>query len=162
MQEENECCPKFDPQPWEGVTHEWKDKIFIQDSIKQFMHMPLPGQYHKVIGRMWAEAEKYQVATTDMKDFMILSYDPSPWKSELYMTVTAEHPDLKNVVKISGTFISKTFDGPFQHVPKYMKETEKYVQRLGKTVKKYYFYFTTCPKCAKKYGHNYIVVLAEI
>jgi hypothetical protein len=160
--EKTECCPKFDPKPWEEATHEWKDKLFMVDSIKQFLHMPLPGQFGKVITRMWDQSNKLGIATTDMKDFLMLSYDPSPWKSEIYMTVTQEHPELKNLVKISGTFLSKVFDGPFQNVPKYMKETEKYALSQGKIAKKYYFYYTTCPKCAKKYGHNYIVVFAQI
>jgi hypothetical protein len=25
-----------------------------------------------------------------------------------------------------------------------------------------YFFYTTCPKCAKKYGKNYVVILAQI
>jgi hypothetical protein len=36
------------------------------------------------------------------------------------------------------------------------------VAAKGKSVKNYYFYYTTCPKCARKYGHNYVVVLAEV
>jgi len=159
--EEKECCPKFDPQPWEGITHEWKDKLFLVDSIPQFMHIPLPGYYGKVITRMWNLAKKYEAAP-EMKDFMLLSYDPSPWKSLMYLSLTKEIPEEKSVVRITGTFISKVFDGPFQNVPKYLKQTESFLKEQGKTAKKYYFYYTTCPKCAKKYGHNYIVVFAEI
>jgi hypothetical protein len=29
-------------------------------------------------------------------------------------------------------------------------------------IKKWYMWYTTCPKCAKKYGKNYVVVIAEI
>lgn len=25
-----------------------------------------------------------------------------------------------------------------------------------------YFHYTTCPKCAKKYGHNYVVLFTEV
>jgi hypothetical protein len=25
----------------------------------------------------------------------------------------------------------------------------------------YFFYYTTCPKCAKKHGHNYTVAFAK-
>jgi hypothetical protein len=160
--EEEICCPKFDPKPWEEATLVWKDKLFITDSIKQFMHMPLPGQMGKVMTRMFDLTKKCGVEVTDINDFIVMSYDPSPWKSELYMTVTGEHPDLKNTVKLSGTFLTKVFDGPYNNIPKYMKEMEAYVQKQGRTSKKYYFYYTTCPKCAKKYGHNYIVVFVEV
>lgn len=160
--EEEICCQKFDPQPWDEVTLEWKDKLFMTDSIKQFMHMPLPGQYGKVMTRLFDKAKQCGVEVTDMKEFIVMSFDPSPWKSEIYMTISAEHPDIRNVTKISGTFLTKVFDGPYNAVPKFMKEMDAYVLKQGKTVKKYYFYFTTCPKCAKKYGHNYMVVFAEI
>ena len=33
---------------------------------------------------------------------------------------------------------------------------------LGKPDGEVYFYYTTCPKCAKHYGHNYVVGFAEI
>jgi hypothetical protein len=39
---------------------------------------------------------------------------------------------------------------------------QAYVSEQGKTPKKMYFYYTTCPKCAKKYGKNYVVLLAQI
>jgi hypothetical protein len=32
----------------------------------------------------------------------------------------------------------------------------------GRSSQKYFFYFTTCPKCAKKYGHNYVVAFAQV
>jgi hypothetical protein len=39
---------------------------------------------------------------------------------------------------------------------------DQYVKASGKKTKKYYFYYTTCPKCAKKYGNNYVVAFAEV
>jgi len=37
-----------------------------------------------------------------------------------------------------------------------------YVSRKGKTSKKTYFFYATCPKCAKYYGKNYVVILAQL
>jgi hypothetical protein len=37
-----------------------------------------------------------------------------------------------------------------------------YVEAQGKELKKMYFYYTTCPKCAKEYGKNYVVILAQV
>jgi hypothetical protein len=156
----SECCPPFDSIPWDEKTHEWKEKLFICDSIPQFLHIPLPSSMGKAIGRMNAKAQKAG-ALVEKDEFILLSYDPSPWKSILYMSVTKEVPDADNI-KLTGTFISKVYDGPYSAVPRYIKDTVNYVSSLGKTVKKFYFYYTTCPKCAKKYGHNYIVSLAEV
>jgi len=157
---DQECCPVFDPAPWDHKTHEWVDKLFIMKTIPQFFHMPLPFTYAGTLGSMWKSA-KDSGSAPEMKDFLLLAYDPSPWKSELYMSVTKEVPGAKNI-NLTGTFISKVFDGPFNHVPKYLKEFQGYLEQINKTAKKYYFYYTTCPKCAKKYGHNYIVAFAEI
>ena len=152
------CCPKFNPKKWDNKTHQWKDKLFIQDNVRQIFHNPL--NIGKVITRMWNKAQEAGAAP-DIKDFILMAYDPSPWVSELYMTVTKEVPNAKNV-KLSGTFVTKVFDGPYNEVPKWFKEMEKYLSGKGKIGKKYYFYFTTCPKCAEYYGHNYVVAFAEV
>jgi hypothetical protein len=92
MSESAECCPEFNPEPWNKVTHQWKDKPFIIDTIPQFMHMPLPWMYRKVLARMWDKAKHLGIAP-DLRDFLLLAYDPSPWKSELYLAVTKDSPD---------------------------------------------------------------------
>jgi len=154
------CCPKFDPGPWDGKTHEWKDKPFTMESIPQFLHMPFPPMFARTVTRMWKQAQEAG-ATPEMKDFLLMAYDPSPWKSELYLAVTKEISGAKNVT-LSGTFFTKVFDGPYNAVPRWIKEMASQITAQGKTPKKYYVYFTTCPKCAKTYGHNYAVALAQV
>jgi len=156
----DECCPKFDPALWQEKEVTWTDKQFIKESIPLFFHMPLPWMVGKSVARMWKKIKDAK-ADPDMKDFLWLAYDPSPWKGEYYMTATKEVPNAENVI-LSGTFMTKVFDGPFNAVPKWMKIMDKYVADKGKKVKKYYFYYTTCPKCAKKYGHNYVVAFAQV
>lgn len=156
----DECCPKFDPKPWESREFVWKDKMFIMDSIPQFMHMPIFGGIDKVMTKLWNKAEESK-AKPDNKDFLVLAYDPSPWKCEFYMTVTKEVSGIENA-KISGTFVTKVFDGPYNDVPKWIKVMDKYLEGKEQKAIKYYFYYTTCPKCAEKYGHNYVVVFAQV
>ncbi|HEX7576218.1 MAG TPA: hydrolase [Candidatus Methanoperedens sp.] len=64
--------------------------------------------------------------------------------------------------KISGTFLTKVFEGPYKNAGKWAKEMKGYVSSKGKELKKMYFFYTTCPKCAEFYGKNYTVVLARI
>jgi len=75
--------------------------------------------------------------------------------------VTKDVPGLKKV-QISGTFLSKVFEGPFSSVKKWVGEMAEYAERKGKRVEKLYFFYTTCPACAKKYGKNYVVLLAKV
>jgi hypothetical protein len=160
MPEEKLCCAQFNPEPWQKTTHQWKDKPFLMDTVPQFLHMPLPGVYRRTLARMWERANALGAAP-DIKDFLLLAYDPSPWKSELYVALTKRVPE-SDVVGLSGTYVSMVFDGPFSEVPKYMKQMDAFLMGGGQKSKKYFFYFTTCPKCAKKYGHNYIVALAQV
>lgn len=121
------------------------------------MHIPL--NMGTVVKRMLGKIEGAK-ATPDSKDFLMLCYDPSPWKSEIYMTVTKNIPDGK-IAKLSGSFLSKVYDGPYNAVPNWIKDMDKYVAGKKKTVKKYYFHYAYCPKCSKKYGHNYCIAFAQ-
>jgi hypothetical protein len=154
------CCPEFDATRWNNVTHKWNDKLFMKDSVPELFHIPLPGTYNRTITRMWKKAEDAGAAPAP-KDFLLLAYDPSPFKGELFMSITKEVPDAENI-RLTGTYISRVFDGLYNKVPRYMEEMNGYLKSIGKTSKKFYFYFAYCPKCAKKYGHNYIVALAEV
>ncbi len=39
--EANPCCPRFDPEPWDGKELLWRDKRFVKDHVISFLHMPL-------------------------------------------------------------------------------------------------------------------------
>jgi hypothetical protein len=154
------CCPVFDPVPWDETTHAWKDRVFLRATVPQFFHMPIPGLYGRAIAKLRNDAKEGGIVP-DEKDFMLLSFDPSPWKSELYLAVTGER-SLLPTVKLSGEYISKVFDGPYSGIPKYLEEFEDFAHGQRKKLGNYFFWYTTCPKCAKKYGHNYIVILGEV
>ena len=154
------CCPKFDTGPWHETEHEWTDKPFIKGSVRQFLHRPLPSAMKKTIGRMWSMAKQSGSAPSD-EDFLLLAYDPSPWRSELYMAVTKEVAGAENV-RLSGRYLTKVFDGPYSSPPAWVKDMERFVESRGEKANKYFFYFTTCPRCAKIYGHNYAVVFAQV
>lgn len=154
------CCPKFDPGPWDGKRHLWKDKLFVRRTTPQFFHMPLLPLYQRTVAGMWKHVQE-SGAAPPLQDFLLLAHDPSPWKSELYMAVTGSVSGADNVA-LSGEFYSRVFDGPYKAVPKWIKKMDAELAGRGRKAKKYYVYFTTCPRCAKIYGHNYAVVLAEI
>ena len=156
--EEKQCCPLFNPIPWQEKEHIWKDKPFVKTYVKQIFHIPL--NMGQVITKMWASINDANAQPSD-EDFLILAYDPSPWKSELYFSVTKPVEGLENVT-LSGKYITKVFDGPFNDVPKWISEFDIYLEKKNLKALKYYFHYTTCPKCAKKYGHNYVVAFAQI
>jgi hypothetical protein len=154
------CCPEFDRAPWDDKVHVWKDKPFIQESMPVFFHVPWPPMIGRLMSRMYGKAVSAGAAP-EPKDVLALATDPTPWRTEWYMSVTKEVPDAKNVT-LSGTFFTRVFDGPYNRVPKWIKEMDRHLAGEGKRVRRYFFHYTSCPKCAKRRGHNYVVGFAEI
>ena len=110
---------------------------------------------------MTRNMEKIKTAAALASEPIVLSDEKSLWGADVYIAVSKEVPGAE-MVKISGAFLSKVFEGPFQNIGKWLKEMETFVKAKGQVSKKLYFFYTTCPKCAKFYGKNYVVILAQI
>lgn len=76
----------------DSKAQEWKDKPFTVGSIPQFLHMPLPLTFARTLSRIWKQAQEAG-ADPPIEDFLLMAYDPSPWKSELYTAVTSDQGD---------------------------------------------------------------------
>jgi hypothetical protein len=152
----SECCPKFDPQPWDEVTLNWEGKRFVKDHVTSILHIPL--NYGAIMTRNVAAIEAAGATPSLM---VVLTDECSLWGADVYFEVTRDIPGA-NMATLSGTFLSKVFDGPYSSMRKWINEMKSYVQKKGAQVRKLYFFYTTCPKCAKKHGNNYVVILAQI
>ncbi len=124
---------------------------------KSLFHIPL--DIGKVMSRAMRRITEAKAETTDT--YLILSRDLSPWRSEHYFLVT-KPVDGMETESLSGLFLTKVFEGGFGQLPKWMKDMENYVTKQGRAVKNLYAFYTTCPKCAKRYGKNYVVLFAEV
>ncbi len=153
---DEECCPVFDPAPWDGKTHTWEDKRFIRDHVRTFFYIPL--NFGTVVTRMTRAVE---TAGAGMPGSLCLSDHTSKWNMDLLLAVDREVPGAENMA-LSGTYMSKAYEGPFKDTGKWCSDFESYARESGRTIRKLYMWYTTCPKCAKKYGKNPVVVLAEV
>ncbi len=70
--------------------------------------------------------------------------------------------DGAETVTLSGTFLTRVYEGPFRDAPKWCADMTAYVAAKGRTPKKMYLAYTTCPRCAKAYGKNYVVAFAQV
>ena len=156
-----ECCPKFDIEKWDRKTFNWENKLFIKETISTFFHIPFPPTIGKKVMKMHFLAEKSDATIRDKTDALILFRDPSAFKSEIYYSVTKE-VDGANNTAISGSFVSGVFDGPYNSVPKYIKEMEEFLKGREQEAKDYYVHYAYCPKCAKESGHNYMILFALV
>ncbi len=97
-------------------------------------------------------------------EVLVLFQDPSPFKSNIFISVTGDVPRANNVT-ISGTFAARVYDGSYNAAPKFVKDMNTFLQKEGKKVPRddqYYVHYAYCPGCAKKYGHNYMILFAQI
>jgi len=156
METETGCCPRFDPKPWDGKILVWKNKPFVKASVFTLFFMPI--NFGSVISRVYG---KVQEAGAAAKDNVCLSDHTSKWNMDIYLDVKKPVDGLDNV-KLSGKFLSKVYEGPFKDTGKWCKDFDAYAKKKGFTVGKMYMWYTTCPSCAKKYGKNYVGIIAKV
>jgi len=150
------CCPKFEPAGWDEKEFSWSNKKFVKGKVFTFLYMPI--NFGGVITKLM---KKIDEAGAVCVDNMALSDHTSMWNMDLLLAVDKEIPGLENI-NLSGKFLSKVYKGDFSKTGEWMKDFEKFTKSKNITVKKSYMWYTTCPKCAKKYGKNYVVTIAEI
>jgi hypothetical protein len=157
MSDQNEeCCPKFDPAPWDGKVLEWENKKFIKGKVFTLFFMPV--NFGSVIVKLMAKVKDAGAGTPEN---LCLSDHTSRWNMDLYLAVDKEIPGAENVT-LSGRFFSKVYEGDFKETGKWCRDFENIAKERGMKIEKWYMWYTTCPKCAKKYGKNYTVVIGKI
>ncbi len=151
------CCPKFNPEGWEGRHLVFEDKPFLRATTRSLLHVPI--NMGKVFGRVQKHIE--EAGAQDEDSFLILSRDLSATEAEHYFAVTRDVPG-EEMVALSGTFVTRVFGGPYRHAKDWVNDMEVAASAAGKTAQRVFLFYTTCPACARAYGRNYVVGLAQI
>ena len=151
------CCPRFNPDGWDNQELHFDDKLFVKATTRSVLHIPL--NMADVFSETFAAIEDANAGADDT--YLVLSSDPSAWKGEHLFAVTKPVPD-HEMVRLSGDFLTQVFEGPFRNMEKWRKTLNATVAARGQAVKKTHFFYTTCPSCAKSYGKNYVVGIAEL
>lgn len=151
------CCPKFNPEGWNAQELHFRDKRFVRATTRSLMHVPL--NMSKVFARVMANIEK--AGAMDASDYIVLSRDTSAFAGEHLFAVPKVVPD-EEMTTLSGDFITKVFEGPYKSAGQWRSDMADLVRAHGKEPKSIWFFYTTCPKCAKVYGQNYVVGVAEV
>ncbi len=168
------CCPPFDPSLYreaDGVDYkilQWNSKPFIKEGTWCFYYVPL--SYGKALGRATKKLEDAGAALPE-KDAIVLSDCDSAWYSTMLVSSAKEEVPGAEMVTLSGTYLAKVFEGEYKEMCEWIKATKSLVAQLKEEKKvecedvekmQFLFYYTTCPKCAKKYGKNFVVVFAKL
>lgn len=155
---ETNCCPVPNIKAWDKSEIKFEKKKFIRMYTNSIMYVPVNmGKVMERLDKCATEAK----AKMPYEQGMILSHDLSPWKAEQLYAVSKNVDCAENVV-LDGTFLSLVFEGPYQNAPKWVQSMKDYAESKNKEIEDIYFFYTTCPKCAKHYGKNYTIGLAKV
>lgn len=155
--QEEVCCPEFEPSLWDEKILEWDKKRFVKSNICTLFYMPL--NFGAVMRKLDA---KIRASGAEMeKDGLGLSDHTSKWNMDIYLAVNKEVPGLTNVA-MTGKFLCKVYEGAYKETGKWCKDYENYAKSRHVKIEKWYLWYTTCPKCAKKYGKNYVAIIGRI
>jgi hypothetical protein len=150
------CCPEFDPKQWDDKVFSWENRRFIKDHVCTLFYMPL--NFGRVMTRLH---KKVTNADAAVPDWLCLSDHTSKWNMDILLAIDKEIPGAENVT-MEGRFFSKVYEGPFSDTGKWCKDFESILKAKGFTRKKLFMWYTTCPKCARKYAKNYVVLISQI
>ena len=151
------CCAKFNPAGWD-------------DQVLHFDKKPLCAGDHTVAGACALEHGKGVFAGTephfaggaaDPSQMLVLSRDPSAFAGEHLFAVTGDVPG-EEMTTLSGDFLTQTFEGPFSQVRAWYDAMQAKAHAKGREPGEVWFFYTTCPNCAKAYGANPVVGVVEL
>ena len=152
-----DCCPRFKPQGWDDRQLHFRDKLFVKAKTRSIAHFPL--NMGPVFEKTFKAIEDANALNDE--DLIVMSRDTSSWSAEHLFSVARDVPG-QEMVRLSGDYLTEVFEGPYKNAPKGPKELEQTVAARGKDVLESYFFYTTCPKCARTYGENYVVGVARV
>jgi hypothetical protein len=150
------CCPPFDPTTFKQGDVTWTEKLFVVDQVAAFLHVPLN------LGRRVLRNQRLidTAGATPVQPIMLCD-DKSPWRTDIYIEVTKPVPGA-TMAKLSGTYVTRVYEGPYSQAGKWAEDLRRRVTAQGREIEKIYFAYTSCPRCARAYGKNYVVLFAQL
>lgn len=155
---ETGCCAVPDVSAWDEQEVTFTNKLFIRGYTRSIMYVPL--NMDKTMAMLQQQASDADAEMPPQKA-MILSREISPWKAE-HLYAVSHTVDGADNVALTGTYLTKVFEGPFKNAGQWHKQLIDFVNERRKAAKNTYFFYTTCPNCAKHYGKNYVIGLAQV
>ncbi|AEV28154.1 hypothetical protein SpiGrapes_0294 [Sphaerochaeta pleomorpha str. Grapes] len=153
--DEQVCCPPFDPKPWERTIVTFDHQKFVQVKVRTLNFMPL--NFGSVMKKAQAQIN---AAGAMVVDNIALSNHVSKWMMEVLIAVDKDVAGMQ-MSTLTGKFLSNVYEGPFKDTGIWCKNFEQFAKEESFTFSTWYMWYTTCPKCAKKYGKNYVVILGH-
>jgi hypothetical protein len=151
------CCARFNPSGWDGQILHFESKPFLRATTRSLAHVPLN------MGPVFTRVQGHVAAAgaEDANQMFVMSRDLSAFTGEHLFAVTKDVPG-EEMTTLSGDFATKTFEGPYSQVRFWRDEMQAVARKTGHEPGRIWFFYTTCPKCAKAYGQNPVVGVVEL
>ena len=150
------CCPPFDPATWHDDEITWDEKVFVREHVHSFFHVPV--DMRRQVRKVMRLLDAWELGT---ERHLVLYDERSAWGADIYVEADAPVPGT-NTVFLSGTFLTKVYEGPNREAPRWAADMKEQAKVKGHSLKKVYFSYPTCPRCAKAYGKNYVILFGEL
>jgi hypothetical protein len=155
---EDICCKNIDLAKWNFRRVKWRNKPFYVVKYGTFFHIPI-GMDKVMTNGMELLRTKYK---TDYPEFW-LAKDTGLFSAKMFFAVNRVNPRDPNVIMLSGTYVTRGFQGPYKNMGNYIRVfMEQVHQKYGLKPKDLLFWYVNCPKCAKKQGGPKIVIFGKI
>jgi hypothetical protein len=151
------CCPKFNPEGWDDQELRFRDLRVVEARTHSVMHVPVD------MGRVFSRVQRHMedAGAKQGEKYLVLTRDDSPWRSSHFFVTDKEVPG-EEMAALSGDYVTKVFEGPFSQAQGWFNHMRQLVRDRKREPGEVYFFYTTCPKCAKAYGKNYVVGIPEV
>ncbi len=151
------CCPRFDPAPWNDREFSLEGLTFAPVETRSFFYVPL-----NMSGVMARAMKTIAAAGQQSRDrYLMLSREESPWRARHYILVNGPVAGFE-AAELPGTWYARVFEGSYGKMGAWFKEMNSVLEERGTPSREFLSFYTTCPKCAKAYGKNYVVLFARV
>ncbi|WP_114521654.1 hydrolase [Altererythrobacter sp. ZODW24] len=151
------CCPRFHPDGWDEQLLHFEGKQFVRATTRSKDHVPF--DMDTVFGATFGAM--MEAGAVDPAHPLVLSRDLSPEQGEHLFAAKKDVPG-QEMVTLSGDFRTRVFDAPYEQAPAVLETFAKELEEQGAAADESYVFYTTCPKCAEAYGHNYMVAVDRV
>lgn len=150
------CCARFDPAPWRDTRVSWDAKPFVKVHVRSAFHVPLG--LRSVFQKQQAAIERAGMRSSDP---FVLTDELGPFGADYYFPTSGPVPDA-DMTSVHGEFAVEVYSGGYRELGKWTRELHARIRARGRRIDKLYFWYTTCPSCARAYSANYVVAFIRV
>lgn len=149
-------CPRLVREEWDRQTHPWDKKPFYALPYRSFFGWPLN------LARQTAAAVDL-LSKRGLLDSVPINFavNEQARGGTLLIAIKRHVKDLETRA-ISGQFMSFFFEGKYPERPHWIRQVYRYGRANHLNFQELYFWYATCPTCAKKQGYAQVVIFGKI